>query len=96
MPLVKDYLWSNILWSSANGKGPALVEELCESKVRQLKIAIVGNEQVFRFKVSEYNILAVKVLETAGHCGPVEPGLICGEWLNRPQICEELATIDQL
>ena len=96
MTLIQDYLWSNVFWCSANGKGSALIEHFGESKVRKFQVPIIGDEQVFRFEVSENDVLVMQIFKTTGHYGTVEPRLICSKGLNRSQVGEQFTAIDQL
>lgn len=94
--LVEDDFWGDVLWRSANGEGPAFVQDLGETEVRQLEVAVVADQQVLWLEVSKDDVLAVQVLKAGGHSGRIEAALVRREGLHRTQIGEELAAVDEL
>jgi hypothetical protein len=59
MALVQDNFGGNILWCSTDSEGSTLAQNFGESEVRQFEIAIISNEQVFRFEIPKNDVLAV-------------------------------------
>lgn len=79
MALVENNLRGDVLRSTTNGEGSAFIEDLGETKISQFEVSVIGNEKVFRFEVSENDVLAMKVLEAGGDGSTVEPGLVGSE-----------------
>ncbi len=95
MSLVQDNFRSNILWSSTDGKCSSLIQYLGESKIGELQITIIGDEEILRLQISKDDIFIMEIFETTGHCGTIEPCLVSCKWLNGSQVSEKLSSIDQ-
>jgi hypothetical protein len=63
MALVENNLRGDVFRSTTNGEGSAFIEDLGETKISQFEVSVIGNEKIFRFEVSENDVLAMKVLE---------------------------------
>ena len=88
MALIQDDFWCNVLRSSANRERSAFIKYLCETEVCKFEVAIVSNQQVFGLEITEDDVLAVEILETASHCCPIKLGLFGGEGLYRAEVSE--------
>jgi len=94
VPLVQNNFWSDVLRSSTNRKRPALVQKFSKPKVSKFEVAVVSNEQIFRFQISEDDIFAMQIFEAGGNNGAVEAGLVSGERFNIPQVGEKFSSVD--
>ena len=54
--LVEDDFGGDVLGRSTDGEGPALGEELGKAEVSEFEVAVVGDEEVFGFKVAVHYI----------------------------------------
>ena len=93
--LVQNNFRSDVFWSSADGEGSAFGQKLGESEVCEFEVAVVADEKVFWFQISEDDVFAVEVFEAAGDGCPVEAGLVGGEGLDVAEIGEELSAVDK-
>ena len=60
MALVHHHLWSEVLWSTAEGLGQlAFCESLGQTVIDDLKIARLVNEHVFKLKIAVHNLFGV-------------------------------------
>ena len=58
--LVHHHLWSEVLWSTAEGLGQlAFCESLGQTVIDDLKIARLVNEHVFKLKIAMHNLFGV-------------------------------------
>ena len=65
MPLVQDYFWSHVLWSTAQRIGTfPLLDLLHEAEVGYFDVAIITDQYVFRLKVPINQVFGVKVLKS--------------------------------
>ena len=94
--LVEDDFWGNVLRSTTDGEGSSLVQDLGKTKISQLKIPIIGNEQVLRLEIPENNVFGVEILKAWGDRGTIEPGLVGGEGFHWPEVGKELSSVDEL
>ena len=94
--LVEYDLGGDVFGGSADGEGSSLGEELGKSKVGELEVAIVADEEVLGLKISEDDVLGVEVFEAGGDDRAVEAGLVGGEGLDVPEVGEELSAVDEL
>lgn len=93
MALVENDLGGNVLGSAANGEGPAFIKDLGEPEIGEFQIAVICEQQVLRFQVSEDYIFVVQIFEAGSHSWSVKSGLICGEGLDRSEVGEQLASV---
>lgn len=95
MALIKKYLGSNVLWSSANGVSP-LSNNLSKPKVNELEIAVSANHDVLWLQVSVYNILRLEILEYGNHLSSIESRLLGVEVANRSVMRKKITSREQL
>lgn len=96
VPLIEDDLRRDVLRCSTDGKSSTLSEHLRESKVSQLQVAVISDQQILRLEISEDDVLAVQIFEAAGHGRCVEPGLVGGERFHVSEVGKELSSVDEL
>lgn len=70
MALVQQDLGSEVFWGPAQSVGSSL-DYLGEAEVSEFEIAVVGNQQVLGFEISENNIFIMQMLENQHDLGSV-------------------------
>ncbi len=82
MSLVQNHFRSDVFRSSTDCEGSAFSQDLSKAKVSKPQIAVFVDQQVFRFEVSEDDVLGVKLLEGQGDGSCVESSLFSWESLD--------------
>lgn len=95
MALIQQDLGRDVLWGAADRES-TLGDDLSESEINHLQVAVVGNHDVLRLQVSVDDVLAVQVLKDTHNLCPVELSLLEVEMLDRTMVGEEVATSQQL
>jgi len=94
MTLVENNFRGDVFWSSTYGKGPSFSQEFSKSKVCQLEIAIISNQKVLWFQVTENDIFRMQVFEAWGHSCSVETSLVGAERFHVSQVSKKLSSVD--
>lgn len=77
-PLAQDDLWGKILRGATHRPGP-LVNLLGKSKVGDLDMAGLADQEVFGLQIPVDDVLRVQVLPGQDHLGGVKPGNVIVE-----------------
>ena len=96
MALIQDDFRGDVFRGSTNGEGSSFIEDFGEPEVGEFEVAIVGDEKIFWFEVSEDYVLGMKVFEAGSDGGRVESGLIGCKGFDRSEVGEKFSSVDQL
>jgi hypothetical protein len=81
MSLIEDDLGSDVLGCTTDSECSALVEDLGEAKIGKFEIAVIANEQIFRFEIPEDDVFAMQILKARCNRGSIEPKIENGRYL---------------
>lgn len=71
MPLVLQYLRSQVFWRAAEGESPA-VDSFGKAEVSEFEISIAADQYVLWFEIAVDDVFAVQILEGEQHLRCVE------------------------
>lgn len=89
--LVQKHLRCQILRSATKSVGTSF-DNLGETKIGQLEVTILINQDIFRFQIAIKNVLGLQVLKHEGYLRAVEHSLIGSEVAFGTEISEEFTT----
>ena len=96
MGVALDDLWGQVFRSTTeSGSGLAGVgEELCQTKVSQLNVAVLVDEHVLRLQVSMDDLMLVEDTDSEHELGSIELDSFLGEAFDLEQVGVQIASPD--
>jgi len=95
--LVQEHLRRNVLGRAAERVCPrAGLYDLREAKVRELRVAVLAQEDVLRLQIPVDDVLAMDVREGSPDLRRIKLALLIGKLPGTPEVGEELTAADTL